>query len=87
MERMNSIAPECNELKHKYDDCFNVWFTEKFLKGESGDDVCAPMLKVYQDCVQKALVDRKINLKDINTDVLNTPDDKSQSHPLGKSKN
>jgi hypothetical protein len=26
MDRMNSIAPECNELKHKYDDCFHQWY-------------------------------------------------------------
>ena len=30
---MNSLDPECNELKTKYDSCFNLWFTEKFLKG------------------------------------------------------
>ena len=30
---MNSLDPECNELKKKYDSCFNLWFTEKFLKG------------------------------------------------------
>ena len=29
---MNSIGPECDELKKTYDSCFNVWFTEKFLK-------------------------------------------------------
>ncbi len=29
---MNSLGPECDELKKTYDSCFNVWFTEKFLK-------------------------------------------------------
>ena len=31
-DRMNSLGPECDELKKTYDSCFNVWFTEKFLK-------------------------------------------------------
>lgn len=33
LSRMNSIGEDCNELKTKYDSCFNQWFSEKFLRG------------------------------------------------------
>lgn len=42
---------DCSELKQKYDACFNSWFSEKFLKGDTNDSMCAPLLKVYKDCV------------------------------------
>lgn len=42
---------DCSELKQKYDACFNNWFSEKFLKGDTNDSMCAPLLKVYKDCV------------------------------------
>lgn len=42
---------DCSELKQKYDACFNSWFSEKFLKGDTNDTMCAPLLKVYKDCV------------------------------------
>ena len=49
---MNSLGRECNELKGKYDECFNVWFSQKFLKGDTNDDMCKPLFLVYRDCVR-----------------------------------
>ena len=49
---MNSIGEDCNELKTKYDSCFNSWFSEKFLRGHTDDAACQPLFKVYQKCVQ-----------------------------------
>lgn len=49
---MNSIGEECTELKIKYDDCFNSWFSERFLKGDHDDSVCAGIFKVYTECVK-----------------------------------
>lgn len=49
---MNSIGENCNELKSKYDACFNAWFSEKFLKGHTDDAVCKPLFLSYQKCVQ-----------------------------------
>lgn len=49
---MDSIGSECNELKNKYDQCFNQWFSERFLKGDTDDSVCSPVFKVYQQCVK-----------------------------------
>ncbi|ELU13688.1 hypothetical protein CAPTEDRAFT_98355 [Capitella teleta] len=58
---MESISPECQGLKEKYDKCFNAWFRDKFLKG-SRHDSCAPLLKSYQQCVKKALKEQGIKL-------------------------
>lgn len=49
---MNSIGEACSELKKEYDACFNTWFSEKFLKGETNDSMCEPVFKVYQQCVK-----------------------------------
>lgn len=42
---------DCSDLKQKYDACFNSWFSEKFLRGDTNDSICASLLKVYKDCV------------------------------------
>jgi TRIAP1/MDM35 family protein len=49
---MNSIGENCNELKKQYDHCFLTWFSERFLKGDANDEICAPYFKVYQQCVK-----------------------------------
>ena len=48
LSEMNSIGPECSELKAKYDGCFNVWFSEKFLKGKDDEDMCKPLFILYR---------------------------------------
>ena len=48
---MESVGKDCKELKRKYDECFNKWFAEKFLKGVK-DDPCQPLFLVYQECVK-----------------------------------
>ena len=49
---MNSIGPECSDLKAKYDGCFNVWFSEKFLKGKDDEDMCKPLFILYRQVSQ-----------------------------------
>jgi hypothetical protein len=49
---MNSIGENCNELKEQYDNCFLKWFSGRFLKGDTNDEMCAPFFKVYQQCVK-----------------------------------
>jgi TRIAP1/MDM35 family protein len=49
---MNSIGENCNELKKQYDNCFLKWFSGRFLKGDTNDEICAPFFKVYQQCVK-----------------------------------
>lgn len=74
---MNSLDPKCNELKKSYDSCFNLWFSEKFLKGDSTDDMCKPIFMVYQECVRKAIEEQNINLKEIDKEVLGTQNEKT----------
>lgn len=73
---MDSIGKDCNELKTKYDACFQVWFSEKFLKGDTSEDMCKPLFIVYKDCVTKAMTDQKINLKEVDQEVLGTFNEK-----------
>lgn len=47
---MDSIGPECTELKQKYEACFNKWYSEKFLKGDKNDE-CEPLFRQYKACL------------------------------------
>lgn len=49
---MNSFAPECTKAKKEYDNCFNTWYSEKFLKGISMENECAELWHEYEDCVK-----------------------------------
>jgi len=63
-------------LKAKYDSCFQLWFSEKFLKGDSSEDMCKPLFIVYQDCVRKAIKEQNLNLDEIDKEVLGTFNEK-----------
>ena len=55
MYAMDSLDEECTPLKKKYDECFNGWFRNSFLKGKadrSHDQVCGELFKSYQSCLQ-----------------------------------
>ena len=62
---MNSVSKDCQELKNVYDACFNLWYSEKFLKGEVDDKICEPLYNKYQDCVKKAIKKLKINYPEL----------------------
>ncbi|EGU78013.1 hypothetical protein FOXB_11490 [Fusarium oxysporum f. sp. conglutinans Fo5176] len=48
-----SLAPECNEVKERYDTCFLKWYSEKYLRGQEKDNKeCADMFKEYQNCLK-----------------------------------
>lgn len=55
-----SFAPECTESKNKYDECFNNWYSEKFLKGKSLENECTELWDTYITCVNTALATQKI---------------------------
>ncbi|KAI9346726.1 mitochondrial distribution/morphology family 35/apoptosis, partial [Zopfochytrium polystomum] len=55
-----SVAPECNQLKAQYDACFNRWYGEKFLKGDTTDD-CGHLFKQYKACVWKTIREKNID--------------------------
>ncbi|OIW26496.1 UPF0203-domain-containing protein [Coniochaeta ligniaria NRRL 30616] len=58
-----SLAPECNEVKEKYDTCFLKWYSEKYLRGaaSSENNECAALFKNYQKCLGVALKQRGID--------------------------
>ena len=49
---ISSLSKECQQLKELYDNCFNNWFSTKFLKGNTDDSECKPLFKQYRACVQ-----------------------------------
>lgn len=61
MDRMSSIGKECDELKHKYDDCFNDWFNNGYLKEKPKSNKdnkqaivpCEALFLSYQECTKK----------------------------------
>ena len=48
---MESIGKQCTKLKKEYDECFQKWYTSKFLKGDINDDECKLKFINYKDCV------------------------------------
>ncbi|CRK41976.1 hypothetical protein BN1723_018935 [Verticillium longisporum] len=60
-----SLAPECNEVKERYDTCFLKWYSEKYLRGVGADNnECADLFKSYQKCLTVAIKERGIDKLD-----------------------
>ncbi|KAK3607254.1 hypothetical protein CHS0354_002227 [Potamilus streckersoni] len=79
---MDSVGKDCKELKHAYENCFNEWFSESFLKGKK-DDPCAELFRTYQECIKKAIKEKNLNLWELQRDVLGTSSEKAA--PTSKS--
>jgi len=62
---MNSIGPECYDLKQNYDHCFNKWFGDTFLKGPTKETPCPELFAQYQACIKKSLKEQNINIADV----------------------
>ncbi|KEQ82713.1 hypothetical protein M438DRAFT_299915 [Aureobasidium pullulans EXF-150] len=56
-----SLAPECNEVKERYDSCFLKWYSEKYLRGTATSDECEPLFARYKQCLSRALKERGID--------------------------
>ncbi|KAH6615605.1 hypothetical protein B0J18DRAFT_437692 [Chaetomium sp. MPI-SDFR-AT-0129] len=58
-----SLAPECNEIKERYDTCFLKWYSEKYLRGigTTDNNECAVLFKEYSTCLKGALKARGID--------------------------
>ncbi|KAM0805737.1 distribution and morphology protein 35 [Usnea florida] len=70
----SSLAPECNQVKERYDACFLKWYSDKYLRGESTTDECQSLLRDYKTCLDKALKERNIDsmLEDARNDNKDT---------------
>ncbi|KAJ1926346.1 Mitochondrial distribution and morphology protein 35 [Tieghemiomyces parasiticus] len=56
---MESVGKECTELKHQYEDCFNKWYLEKYLKGDY-TPACQDLFDKYRACVLKTLKEKDL---------------------------
>ncbi|KAL3453904.1 mitochondrial distribution/morphology family 35/apoptosis [Aspergillus insuetus] len=56
-----SIAPECNDIKEKYDTCFLKWYSEKYLRGNTTSNECEDLFAKYKTCLTKTLKERGID--------------------------
>ncbi|TLS23926.1 hypothetical protein PpBr36_08244 [Pyricularia pennisetigena] len=58
-----SLAPECNEVKERYDTCFLKWYSEKYLRGAgtSNKNECESLFNDYQKCLGVALKKKGID--------------------------
>ncbi|KAE8349235.1 mitochondrial distribution/morphology family 35/apoptosis [Aspergillus coremiiformis] len=56
-----SIAPECNDIKEKYDTCFLKWYSEKYLRGHTASNECEELFSKYKTCLHKALKEKGID--------------------------
>lgn len=64
----SSVGANCTELKQKYDNCFNKWYSEKFLKGDTTPE-CEDLFKDYRACVMviKAILQNVTGLRQLTT--------------------
>ncbi|KAI9929192.1 hypothetical protein ASPWEDRAFT_106364 [Aspergillus wentii DTO 134E9] len=55
-----SIAPECNDIKEKYDSCFLKWYSEKYLRGNTTSNECEDLFSKYKKCLNISLKEKGI---------------------------
>ncbi|KAI9025694.1 mitochondrial distribution/morphology family 35/apoptosis [Hyaloraphidium curvatum] len=58
---MASLSPECTGLKKEYDDCFNKWYADKFLRGDVASNDCKDLFDRYRACVWNAVREKKLD--------------------------
>ena len=57
---MESIGPQCTELKKEYDECFNKWYSEKFLRGDLATTPCQELFEDYKACLLVIHISRRL---------------------------
>ncbi|VVT47482.1 uncharacterized protein SAPINGB_P001733 [Magnusiomyces paraingens] len=77
-----SFAPECTDAKKAYDNCFNEWYSEKFLKAKSVTNECEDTWREYESCIHTALEKKGIKtmLNDARKDAPFEKGGISQAH-------
>ncbi|KAH7434633.1 hypothetical protein KP509_06G027000 [Ceratopteris richardii] len=58
--KLASASP-CAAVKAAYDECFNKWYAEKFLKGQWDKDECLQEWEAYRACILKRMEDKKLH--------------------------
>ncbi|VFQ97746.1 unnamed protein product [Cuscuta campestris] len=53
----SSATSPCADLREAYNNCFNRWYSEKFLKGQWDKEDCVSEWQKYRHCLSKHLDD------------------------------
>eukprot|EP00274_Cyanoptyche_gloeocystis_P005735 CAMPEP_0196657334 /NCGR_PEP_ID=MMETSP1086-20130531/22619_1 /TAXON_ID=77921 /ORGANISM="Cyanoptyche gloeocystis , Strain SAG4.97" /LENGTH=94 /DNA_ID=CAMNT_0041990405 /DNA_START=50 /DNA_END=334 /DNA_ORIENTATION=+ len=61
------IMASCPEMKEAYLQCFNSWYSDKFLKGDLSVNPCVAEWADYQECVKSFIALRE--LSDLSTEA------------------
>ncbi|CAN4076755.1 unnamed protein product [Withania somnifera] len=72
----------CGQLREAYHNCFNRWYSDKFLKGEWNKEECVIEWKKYRDCLSQHLDDKHLSRfleADAVVDGANQNDSKSSA--------
>ncbi|KAH7850760.1 hypothetical protein Vadar_002598 [Vaccinium darrowii] len=57
----SSSTSPCALLRTAYHNCFNRWYSEKFVKGNWDKQECASEWKKYRDCLAQHLDDKHLS--------------------------
>ncbi|XAR57596.1 hypothetical protein NMG60_11025790 [Bertholletia excelsa] len=57
----SSSTSPCAELRAAYHNCFNRWYSEKFLKGHWDRQDCVSEWKKYRECLSQHLEDKHLS--------------------------
>ncbi|KAI5669660.1 hypothetical protein M9H77_19513 [Catharanthus roseus] len=51
----------CAQLRADYHNCFNRWYSEKFLKGQWDKEECVSVWQKYRECLSQHLDDKHLS--------------------------
>ncbi|KAG5547845.1 hypothetical protein RHGRI_013505 [Rhododendron griersonianum] len=57
----SSSTSPCAHLRTAYHNCFNRWYSEKFVKGNWDKQECTSEWKKYRDCLAQHLEDKHLS--------------------------
>ncbi|GMH06938.1 hypothetical protein Nepgr_008778 [Nepenthes gracilis] len=59
--KSSSSTSPCAHLRIAYHDCFNRWYSEKFLKGQWDKEDCVAEWRKYRECLSRHLEDKQLS--------------------------
>ncbi|KAF9612571.1 hypothetical protein IFM89_002167 [Coptis chinensis] len=57
----SSSTKPCAQLRAAYHDCFNRWYSEKFVKGQWDKEECVSEWNKYRACLSRHLEDKHLS--------------------------
>ncbi|XP_031480742.1 uncharacterized protein At4g33100 [Nymphaea colorata] len=56
-----AATSSCSELRNAYNDCFNKWYAEKYMKGQRDKHDCVAEWEKYRACLMQFLEDKHLS--------------------------